>query len=65
MYNPESLMSGTPIIRNMSRAYYNRRMNITTIHDYDALNNHIRSSESASLFTSNVLTSCFLDLNNS
>ena len=35
MYNPESLMSGTPIIRNMSGAYYNRRMNITTIHDYD------------------------------
>ena len=45
MYNPESLMSGTPIIRNMSGAYYNCRMNITTIHDYDALNNHIRGSE--------------------
>ena len=45
MCNPESLMSGTPIIRNMSGAYYNCRMNITTIHDYDALNDHIRGSE--------------------
>ena len=41
MYNPESLMSGTPIIRNMSGAYYNRRMDTTTIYNYDALNNHI------------------------
>ena len=45
MYNPESLISGTPIIRNMSGAYYNRRMNTTTIYDYDALHNHIRGSE--------------------
>ena len=45
MYDPESLMSGTPIIRNVSGAYYNHRMNITTIHDYNALNNHIRGSE--------------------
>ena len=45
MYNPESLMSGTPIIRNMSGAYYNRRMNTTVIYDYDALNNHIDGSE--------------------
>ena len=43
MYNPESLMSDTPIIRNMSGAYYNRRMDTTTI--YDALNNHINGSE--------------------
>ena len=34
-------MSGTPIIRNMSGAYYNRRMDTTTIYNYDALNNHI------------------------
>ena len=45
MYNPESLMSDTPIIRNMSGAYYNRRMNTTVIYDYDALNNHIDGSE--------------------
>ena len=45
MYNPESLMSGTPIIRNMSGAYYNRRMDTTTIYNYDALNNHINGSE--------------------
>ena len=45
MYNPESLMSGTPIIRNMSEAYYNRRMDSTTIYNYDALNNHINGSE--------------------
>ena len=45
MYNPELLISGTPIIRSMSGAYYNRRMNTTTIYDYDALNNHIRGSE--------------------
>ena len=45
MYNPESLISGTPIICNMSGAYYNRRMSTTTIHDYYALNNHIRGSE--------------------
>ena len=45
MYNPESLMSGTPIIRNMSGAYYNRRMNTTTIYNYDALNNHTNCSE--------------------
>ena len=31
MYNPESLMSGMPIIRNMGGAYYNRRMDTTTI----------------------------------
>ena len=31
MYNPESLMSGMPIIGNMSGAYYNRRMDTTTI----------------------------------
>ena len=29
----------------MSGAYYNCSMNITTSHDYDALNNHIRGSE--------------------
>ena len=45
MYNPELLISGTPIVRSMSGAYYNRRMNTTTIYDYDALNNHIRGSE--------------------
>ena len=45
MYNSESLMSGTPIIRNMSGAYYNRRMDTTTIYNYDALNNHINGSE--------------------
>ena len=33
MYNPESLMSGTPIIRNMSGSYYSRRMNTTTIYN--------------------------------
>ena len=45
MYNPESLMSGTPIICSMSGAYYNRRMDTTTIYNYDALNNHIDGSE--------------------
>ena len=45
MYNPESLMFGTPIIRNMSGAYYNHRMDTTTIYNYDALNNHINGSE--------------------
>ena len=45
MYNPESLMSGTPIIHNMSGAYNNRRMDTTTIYNYDALNNHIDGSE--------------------
>ena len=45
MYNPESLMSGTPIIRNMSGAYYNRRVDTTTIYNYDALNNHINGSK--------------------
>ena len=45
MYNLESLMSDTPIIQNMSGAYYNRRMNTTVIYNYDALNNHIDSSE--------------------
>ena len=45
MYNPESLMSDTPIIQNMSGAYYNRRMNTTVIYNYDALNNHIDGSE--------------------
>ena len=45
MYNPESLMSGMPIIRNMSGVYYNRRMDTTTIYNYDALNNHINGSE--------------------
>ena len=45
MYNPESLMSGTPIIRNMGGAYYNHRMDTTTIYNYDALNNHINGSE--------------------
>ena len=44
MYNPESL-SGTPIIRNMSGAHYNHRMDTTTIYNYDALNNHIDGSE--------------------
>ena len=38
-------MSGTPIIRNMSGAYYNHRMDTTTIYNYDALNNHIDGSE--------------------
>ena len=45
MYNPESLMSDTPVIQNMSGAYYNRRMNTTVIYNYDALNNHIDGSE--------------------
>ena len=45
MYNPESLMSNTPIVQNMSGAYYNRRMNTTVIYNYDALNNHIDGSE--------------------
>ena len=45
MYNSESLMSDTPIIQNMSGAYYNRRMNTTVIYNYDALNNHIDGSE--------------------
>ena len=44
MYNSESLMSDTPIIQNMSGAYYNRRMNTTVIYNYDALNNHINGS---------------------
>ena len=45
MYYSESLMSDTPIIQNMSGAYYNRRMNTTVIYNYDALNNHIDGSE--------------------
>ena len=45
MYNPESLMSGMPIICNMSGAYYNCRMDTTTIYNYDALNNHINGRE--------------------
>ena len=45
MYNSESLMSDTPIIRNMNGAYYYRRMDTTTIYNYDALNNHINGSE--------------------
>ena len=45
VYNPESLMSDMPIICNMSGAYYNRRMDTTTIYNYDALNNHIDGSE--------------------
>ena len=45
MYNPESLMSYTPIICNMSGAYYNCRMDTTTIYNYDTLNNHINGSE--------------------
>ena len=45
MYNPESLISGTPIIRYMSGAYYNRRMDTTTFYNYDALNNHINVSK--------------------
>ena len=45
MYNPESLMFGTPIICNKSGAYYNRRIDTTTIYIYDALNNHINGSE--------------------
>ena len=45
MYNPESLMSGMPIIRNTSGAYYNYRMDTTTIYNYDALNNHINGRE--------------------
>ena len=45
MYNPESLMSDTPIIQNMSQAYCNRRMNTTVIYNYDALNNHIDGNE--------------------
>ena len=45
MYNPESLMSDTLIIRNMSGTYYNHRMNTTVIYDYDALNNHVDGSE--------------------
>ena len=45
MYNPESLMSGMPIISNMSDAYYNHRMDTTTIYNCDALNNQIDGSE--------------------
>ena len=45
MYNPESLISGMPIICNMSGPYYNRRMDTTTIYNSDALNNHINGSE--------------------
>ena len=45
MCNLESLMSGTPIIHNMSGAYYNHRMDATTIYNYDALSNHINGSE--------------------
>ena len=45
MYNSESLMSDTPIIQNMSGAYYNCRMNTTVIYNYDALNNHIDGSK--------------------
>ena len=44
MYNSESLMSDTPIIQNMSGAYYNR-MNTTVIYNYNVLNNHIDGSE--------------------
>ena len=45
MYNPESLMFGAPIIRNMSGAYYTNRMDTTTIYNYDALNNHINGNK--------------------
>ena len=45
MYDPESLMSGMPITRSMSGAYYNCRMDATAIYNYDALNNHIDGSE--------------------
>ena len=45
MYNLESLMSGMPITCNMSGAYYNCRMDTTTIYNYDTLNNHINGSE--------------------
>ena len=45
MYNPESLMSGMPIIHNMIGAYYNCRMDTATIYNYDALNNHMDDSE--------------------
>ena len=45
MYNPESLIYYTPIVRNMSGPYYNCRMNTTTIHDYDALINRINGSK--------------------
>ena len=45
MCNPESLMSGMPIIQNMNGAYYNHRMDTTIIYNYDALNNHIDGSE--------------------
>ena len=45
MYNPESLMSCTPIIHNMSDTYYNHRMDTTTIYNYDSLNNQIDGSE--------------------
>ena len=45
MYNSESLMSDTPIIKNMSGAYYSHRMNTTVIYNYNALNNHIDGGE--------------------
>ena len=45
IYNQESLMSDTPIIRNMSGAYYNHTMDTTTIYNYDALDNDIDGSE--------------------
>ena len=38
-------MFDTPIIQNMSGAYYNRRMDTTVIYNYNALNNHIDGSE--------------------
>ena len=38
-------MSGTPIIRNMSGAYYNRGMDTTTIYNDGALNNHVIGTE--------------------
>ena len=45
MYTPESLISDTHIIRNMSWAYYNRRMNTMVIYDYDTSNSHVDGSE--------------------
>ena len=55
MYNPESLMSGMPIIRNMSGAYYDCKMDTTTIYNYDALNNHIDGSEIVEVCDGNLM----------
>ena len=44
MYDPESLMYGTPVIRNRSGTL-NLRMDTTKSYNYYALNNHISGSK--------------------